>query len=154
MLVIIHGGQTGVDRGAHHGAISAGLQVDGFMPSDRRDEHGSIPDEAASHLRVCQAWGYAERTEANVAIADLVIVVAPPRYMYGGTALTWQLADRKSVSRRILVSNMWEIESAVAVMRELRADRCAWRVMIGGPRASKWDIGETVTRNLMRSAST
>ena len=38
MITITHGGQTGVDRGAHEAAIDNGWRVAGYMPRDQRDE--------------------------------------------------------------------------------------------------------------------
>lgn len=38
LITIIHGGQSGADRGAHEAAISNGWNVTGYMPRDCRDE--------------------------------------------------------------------------------------------------------------------
>ena len=43
-LVIVAGGQTGVDRGAHKGARAMGVTGAGWCPAGRRAEDGVIPE--------------------------------------------------------------------------------------------------------------
>ncbi|HSX21410.1 MAG TPA: putative molybdenum carrier protein, partial [Gaiellaceae bacterium] len=66
MITIVHGGQTGVDRGAHEAAIDNGWRVAGYMPRDGRDELGPIPPDVARFLVAHEKAGYGARTEANV----------------------------------------------------------------------------------------
>ena len=77
MLVILHSGQTGVERGAHRGASVAGLSVAGFMPLDRRDELGLVPTDVADHLTPHFDRGPRPAVRANVAIASGVLLVVP-----------------------------------------------------------------------------
>jgi hypothetical protein len=79
VLVIVHSGQTGVERGAHRGAIAAGLSIAGFMPLDERDELGPVPDDIAQHLTSCFERGPRAAVRANVALASGVLVVVPDR---------------------------------------------------------------------------
>lgn len=56
-ITIIHGGQTGVDRGAWRGAADSGLMVSGYAPSDWKDEPAS-PDvvlELVARVRELEA---------------------------------------------------------------------------------------------------
>jgi len=38
VLIVIHSGQTGVERGAHRAAVAAGIQLAGFSPLDRSSD--------------------------------------------------------------------------------------------------------------------
>ncbi|HEX7941127.1 MAG TPA: putative molybdenum carrier protein, partial [Gemmatimonadaceae bacterium] len=78
-LTILHGGQTGVDRGAHYGALDGGLPIAGWMPRGKHDERGPIPDDVARHLLPCTIGtltdGYRARTGANVEWATHVCLI-------------------------------------------------------------------------------
>src|SRR5690349_17304665 len=104
-LIVVAGGQTGVDRGAHRAALEVGFDVTGYMPSDGKDELGPIPGNVASHLRRCAKRGYAARTEANLLIADALLVVVEDRidpYRTPGTKLTLQIARELKLPRLVV----------------------------------------------------
>src|SRR5262245_20611697 len=77
MLIVIHSGQTGVERGAHRAAVTAGLAIAGFMPIDRRDELGPIPVDVANLLTPCFDRGPRPAVRANIALASGVLLVVP-----------------------------------------------------------------------------
>ena len=77
MLVIVHSGQTGVERGAHRAAVSAGLAIAGFMPLDKRDELGPIPNDVVQLLTSCFDRGPRPAVRANIALASGVLLVVP-----------------------------------------------------------------------------
>src|SRR2546423_3298998 len=79
VLIVIHSGQTGVERGAHRAAVSHGIQLAGFMPLDRRDELGPIPPDVAQHLTPCFDRGPRPAIRANVSLASGVLLVVPDR---------------------------------------------------------------------------
>lgn len=147
VITIIHGGQTGVDRGAHNGALLAGLAIAGFMPNSGRDEYGLIPGYVAKYL---QHYGtVSERTALNVASADIVVIVAAfGRIATPGTRLTESLASQSGkptliLGESALGSTIWYwIKSAAMSGEDLR-------VMIAGPRASLWPNGASAARRLV-----
>ena len=77
MLVIIHSGQTGVERGAHRAAVTLGLDIAGFMPLDKRDELGPVPRDVAEFLTPCFDRGPRPAVRANVALASGALIVVP-----------------------------------------------------------------------------
>ena len=87
-LVILSGGQTGVDRGALDAALEVGVECGGWCPDGRTAEDGRIPDRYP--LVELEGAGYAERTRRNVEDSDgtLILCVGAP---VGGTALTLEL---------------------------------------------------------------
>ena len=99
MLTIIHGGQSGVDRGAHEAALSCDWNLAGYMPIDRRDERGAIPDDVARFLIEHDKPGYAARTEANVRSANAALVIvrdAVEAHTTPGTAMTIDLVIERT----------------------------------------------------------
>lgn len=170
MITVIHGGQTGVDRGAHEGAIANGWAIAGYMPKSCCDELGPIPGAVARHLRENTEGGYAERTEANVRSSDALLVVVPDvREPLGtpGTAMTitrardrWmpvKIVDPRSVLDEV-IGWLSGVRRSIAASPRVQAslfssavEPTALRLMIAGPRASRWTDGCGQTARLVQS---
>lgn len=164
MITIVHGGQTGVDRGAHDGAIDNGWSVAGYMPRDARDELGLIPEAIARFLVPHDKASYAARTEANVASASAALIVVPdaadPR-VTPGTAMTIDLAAQ----RHLLCKIVDPTTSAVLIARWIWSDLLVPRplmlpldgltldpaptLLVAGPRESKWRSARAETAALL-----
>lgn len=159
----MHGGQTGVDRGAHEGALDNGWLVAGYMPRDQRDELGKIPHDVARFLTPHDKMGYAPRTEANVHAAHAALIVVrdlnDPRTT-PGTAMTLDLvADRRL--RQMIVDPTddaaqiarWIWSSLLMVQMPLPLDTCdpvPTKLLVAGPRESKWPRARVETAALLR----
>jgi hypothetical protein len=166
VITVVHGGQTGVDRGAHEAAIGNGWRIAGYMPRDMRDELGLIPLEIARFLWTHDQTSYARRTEANVRCSDALLIVVPnandPRAT-PGTAKTIDLAMRRHM-RRLIVDPTDEAgliarwiwydllsSGTLPLPIEKRAlDLVPIRLMIAGPRESKWPGARVETAGLLR----
>jgi Circularly permutated YpsA SLOG family len=170
MICVIHGGQTGVDRGAHEAARENDWLLAGYMPQRRCDERGPIPADVASHLIAHAEGGYVERTEANVRSSDALLVVVPSTQHPGqtpGTAMTLDLARERQMRRKIVDPNSSPVEISdwiASVERELAAsaqgqrtlfgprdfEPIFLRLMIAGPRESRWPGAREATALLLR----
>ena len=165
-LTIIHGGQSGVDRGAHEAAINNGWRVTGYMPSDRRDEFGLIPPDVARFLVPHDTASYAARTEANVAAASAALIIVPaadnPR-VTPGTAKTIDLASRRHLPCKIvdpttkaaliahwIWSNLLMHQPLMLPLDGLSRDPAPMRLLVAGPRESKWPEARVETAVLLR----
>jgi len=158
-LVIVHGGQTGVDRGAFWGALDGGLDQTGWMPKNQRDEKGPIPDHVARFLTRCTVGsrdgGYPARTAANVELANAVLLVVADHANIKatrGTALTHSYANDDRYGRP------WLAVDSGTPMKTLRDwlaarydehDGHVFKLMVAGPRASSWSSGEALARQLV-----
>jgi len=158
-IVIITGGQTGVDRGAHIGAIENGWTVRGYMPKNRCDEAGPIPEPFARHLERCLEPGLPARTRVNVEVSQAVLLCVPDKddpQATPGTALTMRLAAELNRPRKVVDPRdptatdevttwlrMLSKMNGIALARELR-------LMVAGPRASRWWSGQAETAGLIR----
>jgi hypothetical protein len=165
MLTLIHGGQTGVDRGAHYAAIDNGWLVAGYMPSNARDEYGPIPPEVARCLRAHGSDRYAARTQANVMCCDALLVVVrnktTPR-VTPGTATTLDLAADRHLLQKVVDPNdapgmiaRWIWCDLLALKQlplllEAQANPLPTRLMVAGPRESKWPGACAATAGLLR----
>jgi hypothetical protein len=149
-LIIIHGGQTGVDRGAHIAALEIGLPVEGMMPMEENDEDGPIPYAVARYLTPMKVSGYMQRTVANVMKADAVLAIVEDRqkpYATNGTALALQTARLAIQRPRIAVDEEVKESFVVDWVRGCMSSNARGgelRLMVCGPRASLWSSGERV----------
>lgn len=169
MITIIHGGQTGVDRGAHEAALNNSWRIAGYMPRDGRDELGRIPQEVARFLALHDKPGLAARTEANVrtAAATLIVVRAAndPRAT-PGTAKTLDLAAACRLPRMVVDPTTDPTKVARWIYNSLFArgtlplpfeaptvdshGTIPPRLLVAGPRESKWQGAQSETAALLR----
>lgn len=162
-ITVLHGGQTGTDRGAHEAALDNGWRVGGYMPLDGRDERGPIPPDVVQYLSVCSKPGYGARTEENVRSCDALLVVVhdanDPRAT-PGTAKTIDLASRLQ-RRRMIVDPSHEAQliaewiwrtllTAIGLMLPIGIQERHPNLMIAGPRESKWAAARVETAGLLR----
>ena len=107
-IVVISGGQTGVDRGALRAAMAASdaafrvnaesaakVCIGGYCPAGRRAEDGPIP--AKFPMADIGVRDYRRRTRANIDISDATIVMSRSTSVQGGTAFTMKKAGDKAV---------------------------------------------------------
>lgn len=142
-LMIIHGGQTGVDRGAHVAALEANLAIGGYMPSNKCDEKGLIPADVAKYLQPSRRLGFAARTQDNLLIAHRLLVVVQDKqapYATPGTKLT--LKEARDLQIRTLVVDPTDtitlVHDWIANALEMFASETNLKLMVAGPRESKW----------------
>lgn len=153
-ISIVHGGQTGVDRGAHEGACDNGWRVGGCMPKNRCDELGPIPAAVAAHMETCTISGYPARTSTNLRMVHALLVVVPDKhdpYATPGTRLT--LVEARDINLpRIVVDpdeDMRVIGTWIHMLR-VRQARDDLRIMVAGPRETRWASGRVDTAALLR----
>jgi hypothetical protein len=154
-IQLLHGGQTGVDRGAHDAALENGWEIAGYMPKDARDELGLIPLVVSRFLHRCTLDGYPARTRVNVDMAHVVLVVVEDRhrpYATPGTRLTLQTAAALGRPHGVVDPRVSAEDTAKWLwLMAKRAERDPLRVMVAGPRASRWTDGQVETRMLLRN---
>jgi hypothetical protein len=74
MIKIISGGQTGADMGGLEAAREYGFPTGGYAPKGWMTERGRQEELLRSFGLVESDGGYVERTDQNVALADLTII--------------------------------------------------------------------------------
>ena len=89
VLMIISGGQTGVDRAALDFAIARQIPHGGCCPAGRRAAAGVL--DARYQLVETESSGYRQRTKHNVRDADATLIIYRGR-LEGGSLLTRDLA--------------------------------------------------------------
>jgi hypothetical protein len=141
IAMVISGGQTGVDRAALDAAIAAGVPYDGWVPKGRRAEDGRVPERYV--LRESDQRDYPNRTHRNVAMAGAVLVIASE--MSAGTRLTWDLARRPGCVRLHVKPPLLTADVVVEFVESIAAAAGnPVRLMVAGPRGSKWAHGHAL----------
>src|SRR3569623_2205295 len=121
------------------------------MRAERRDELGPLAAEIAERLTPCSGRGQRAAMLATLELATAVLLVVPdiPQAIRRRTS-TWVLrgARAKHLPYRICdpATAMEDMASWVAKLAE--GDR---RIMVTGPRATRWNAGEGVARRLVKT---
>lgn len=143
-MILVHSGQSGVERGAHRAAVTFGWVVEGYCSSLSRDELGPLPDDIAGVLTPHADPGPRVAAHANVAISSVVIVLVPDVAKL--TACTGMPAIR-----RVAVANgvpflatdpNTPLEDIHRWLSSLTQDAESLRIMVTGPRRTRWQEGE------------
>jgi hypothetical protein len=131
-LIIVSGGQTGVDRAALEVAMAFGMKTGGWCPRGRRAEDGTIPDRYT--LRETPDDAYEQRTQWNARDSDGTLVVCDGPHT-GGTAFTISIATTLGRPVIILPTDAGDNSGVAAFRSWLRSNRI--RVLnVAGPRES------------------
>ncbi len=136
-ILILSGGQTGVDRAALDAALHLGVAVGGWCPAGRWAEDGPIP--VRYPLRETTSADPAERTQRNVADADALLVLAPG-VPTGGTARAIDTA--RALGRTVWVADptsnpVGPVLTGLQTLGRARPATEAVRVNVAGPRESE-----------------
>ena len=159
---IIHGGQTGVDRGAWAAAKALGINAGGVMPKDFTDEKGLIPAGVRERMRPSDLPGKLARTKQNILIASVLLVVVPNRLspdVTPGTRATLDYAASRP-GLQVMVADKdsadavasWLSHLPPSVRRQSSSRSGDFFLMVAGPRASRWPEGEAVTLDVLTAA--
>ncbi len=153
MLFILHTGQTGVERGAHAAAIATGAAIAGFAPAECRDELGPLPPDIALRLTRHPERGSRPALRGNLAIASGVLLVVPDaRHAASVTAIPWLLQRiRGSHLPKLICDPHTSVADAAAWAMALPVTCGSQRVMVTGPRGTRWPDGEAVSRRLVHA---
>lgn len=152
--MIVHTGQTGVERGAWHAARTVGLPTLGVMPSDGRDELGRIPQDICVDLVVGLERGHRAAVRSCVELATAVLVVvpvaaAPSRF----TAMSVVISAASRAGRSWFVADMVTDVDDIAEWVTKEPHDGPLRLFVTGPRSTRWTSGEAVARRIVTGLS-
>lgn len=128
-LIIVSGGQTGVDRAALDFALKHLIPCGGFCPKGRRAEDGRIPDHYP--LTELPSPAYDERTRLNAEQSDGTLIISSLP-LTGGTLYTQECVQRAAKPLLIMHPETLEFE----MMRDWLQKHQIHVLNIAGPRES------------------
>jgi hypothetical protein len=151
-LMIISGGQTGVDRAALDAALANGVPCGGWCPAGRKAEDGRVPEQYP--LQELESADYRQRTIRNVQDSDATVIIhfGP---LSGGTRLTLNTCNHEGVPYLLIDGAVVHIDEAVGQVSAF-IDRLDIRVLnVAGPRASNnpdaWNYAFQVINSLLQN---
>jgi len=121
------------------------------MPLDRRDELGPVPPHVAEHLTPCFDRGPRPAVRANIAIASGVVLVVPvattPEKF---TAIPAVLqAVRQARVPVLICDRSTNLDDVSWFVKNLEETSGSTRVLVTGPRGTRWPEGEAVARRIV-----
>ena len=123
------------------------------MPLDKRDELGLVPPDVAALLTPCFDRGPRPAVRANVALASGVLIVVPDaRRADKFTAMGPILQAVRSAGLPFMsVDPITHLDQVTTWFSTLEETSGSTRVLVTGPRATRWLDGEGVARRVITS---
>lgn len=144
-MIIVSGGQTGVDRGALDAAIDVGVSHGGYVPRGRLAEDGRVPDQY--QLVELDSTNYLVRTRQNVMTTQATLLLIPGKILTGGTKRTLEFAQE--LGKPWWVANPQRLELVSKVVTWVQENEIQ-HLNVAGPRESKVPGIQELTRTFLR----
>jgi hypothetical protein len=121
------------------------------MPLDRRDELGPIPIDVAESLTPCFERGPRPAVRANIALASGVLLVVPaastPEKFTAMNAVLQ--AIRAAHTPSLVADAKTNLDDVARWAKTLAETSGSTRIMVTGPRGTRWAEGEAIARRLV-----
>jgi len=143
-LLITHTGQSGVERGADRAARTVGFEVDGFSTFEQRDELAVLPPEIIADLKPCAQRGARSALRATLERASVLVIAVPDASEANRNAGVEALrrSARLAGVPHWVVDPLSDLDEIATKFRRMELVTDPLRVMITGPRLTRWRDGE------------
>jgi CheY-like chemotaxis protein len=143
-LLITHTGQSGVERGADRAARTVGFTVEGFCTFEQRDELAVLPPEILADLTPCPQRGARSALRATLERANVLVIAVPDVSEANSNAGVEALrrSARLAGVPHWVVDPLSDLDEVATKFRRMELVTDPLRVMISGPRLTRWRDGE------------
>lgn len=131
-LIIISGGQTGVDRAALDVAIELEIDHSGWCPKGRKAEDGKIPDHY--NLTESSSNDYKQRTLLNIQDSDGTLILFRADIRTPGTG--WTMRKAQELGKPVFLMSNLNKSSLKEFLSWIKSHQIV-RLNVAGPRESK-----------------
>lgn len=138
-MLLLHSGQTGVERGVHRAALAVGFAVGGKCSHERRDEFGALPASVSDVLSPCEQRGTRRAVLATLDLANALVLVVPDAASVAVNPGIPAYA-REARMRKLPVHVVDPTTPLAPIVSEVA--RSDTRLLITGPRSTRWPTGE------------
>lgn len=131
------------------------MQVEGFCTFERRDELGALPAEITADLIACEQRGARSALRATLERAD-VLVIAVPQVAQANANTGIEALRRAARAGGVphwLVDASTDLDAVGLKLRQLEQTTDPLRVMVTGPRYTRWREGERLGWRLVAQLS-
>jgi len=131
------------------------MQVEGFCTFERRDELGALPPEVTADLVACEQRGARSALRASLDRADALLIAAPAAaHANENTGIeALLLASRASGVPHWIVDTSTDLDAMSTRLRQMEQATDPLRIMVTGPRYTRWREGERVGWRLVAQLS-
>jgi CheY-like chemotaxis protein len=145
-LVVLHTGQSGVERGADRAARAVGIAVSGVCTFEQRDELGALPAEILADLTPASRRGARTALRDTLDTASVLVIAVPDASSANETVGMEALrrAARAAGVPHWVVDPISDYDELGTRLRRMEPLSDPLRVMITGPRATRWRDGERI----------
>jgi hypothetical protein len=148
-LIVLHSGQTGVERGVHRAAEATGLRIAGFSTPGRRDELGPLPINISNVLTPCHERGPRAALRATLAIATGLVILVPEADRFKSYAGVSELVRAGRTKPIEIIDPRADESYLTRFVDTLPRGDDPIRLMITGPRGTRWPQGERIAWQLV-----
>lgn len=121
------------------------------MPLDQRDELGPVPPDVAASLTPWQERGPRPAVRATIATASGVLLVVPnaetPEKFTAMSAVMQAIRTARATS--FVADAASNLDDVVCWAKTVPEIDGATRIMVTGPRGTRWPAGEAIARRLV-----
>jgi CheY-like chemotaxis protein len=155
-IMILISGQTGVERGAYRAARSTHVRVGGYCTLEGRDEFDVLPADLRMILQPWSRRGVRSAQHANAEAADFIVIAVPA--VEHASAITGVGALRRFAAAAgkpcVVIDPSSSLYDLAVRLRALERDATDdLRVLITGPRGTRWPAGEMLGFRLVSELS-
>src|ERR1700742_4143101 len=120
------------------------MQVEGFCTYERRDELGALPAEIVGDLVACEQRGARSALRATLERANVLVIAVPQAAQANantGVEALRRAARASGVPHWIIDPNT-DLDPVTLRLRQLEQTTDPLRIMVTGPRFTRWREGE------------
>jgi len=131
------------------------MQVEGFCSYERRDELGVLSPEITANLVACEQRGARSALRATLASAHVLVIAVPSAAQANANTGIEALrrAARASGVPHWLIDSTTDLDAVGVRLRRLEQTTDPLRMMVTGPRYTRWREGERLGWRLVAQLS-
>ena len=148
-IILVSGGQTGIDRAMLDFCLDNGIRCGGWCPEGRKAEDGTI--DLKYPVGEYPGASYNQRTAANVRDSDATVIIFYNE-MEGGTLKSFEFCQKENKPFLLLDLSVMDVDQGASRLVKFLEHFQPATVNFSGPRASGWTEGYACCYAILRKS--